>query len=611
MEKMQFIAQFSYNDKIFHLVLFKNRINCLCFDKDGNSCLSLNEDEKGAIVDVVRGLMIDEKRSSYVRDDNVNGRGYKIYCDPVTRNYFWKSEDGKDYASDNVFFNMKYNHMPSVVYFWKGSRTYEEELDRKLKKYFVRWAIEDLEHIYDYEKRIRMKEVYVRQGRKGRVKSILVSGAICLSGIFALGMLNNIFVTSMEGMFGEDWKNVFSDISVVETIDTEYTSPNYLDEATETTEYVIEIPETTEVVEEKDEYSWEVIRGAIERNPNLTEVEKNFLYELQFVFDENHQYMDLEMVVARLETLRITYESGICPDDPSIGGKYYPANNDNMIVNYNSTEFKDVVIDVFVHELMHVFQVPSHYNLTTELSNELFTREVLRRLHVNGVLDKFGKNIPYNTPGYYKYGDGYEPWMNMWYDVVEIIPQEDLCEFQFQSDEVILAEALSDDKSYGYDYQKAWRLIDLVNYSKNKLEFNYLPGEVSEQIDSELEYFYQLDGMSITKNANCFANDLSFSTTFSKNGADFLLETLGKSQYLEYDDCMMMHTGAQMKTYFSDAFPETTIHLEFIGRGNDSELGLGILKANEDYNKSYVIVVDDEFELEYSNYVSSNSTKSR
>jgi hypothetical protein len=81
---------------------------------------------------------------------------------------------------------------------------------------------------------------------------------------------------------------------------------------------------------------------------------------------------------------------------------------------------------------MHVLQCPSGYPLTTELSNEVFTREVLRRLFSNGILKKFGFNVAMSTPGIYHFGSGYDPWIKIWYNFMELIPQKDLCKFQFQ-----------------------------------------------------------------------------------------------------------------------------------------------------------------------------------
>lgn len=72
-----------------------------------------------------------------------------------------------------------------------------------------------------------------------------------------------------------------------------------------------------------------------------------------------------------------------------------------------------------------------------------------------------------------------------------------------------------------------------------------------------------------------------------------------------------MYTTVQQRTYFSDVFPKTTIHLALDGRGVYIGDGRKILKENGDYNKNFTVVVDDEFELLYTNYIENNSSKSK
>lgn len=557
---------------------------------------------------VIKSLIVDEKNSSYVRDDYANDRLYKIYYDSKSKNYFWKSNEGVDIASDNTVLNMKYNHIPDAIY---------HKNNKKLNKILKNYSYEEVEKLvngyydevflYPYKKDgysnhsredFYRKDVYVKSnslGKKiGKFISVLVRTGINL-GIFVgfLAFLNPIWNKSLE-LFGvESTKELIQNVvAIIE-------NANLNEEPTE-----IEIKlEAIKEPELKDTYNYDIIKNAIESNPNLTDIEKSFLYELRFVFDENHQYMDLDMIISRLKTLRIDYINETSKGN--FGGCYY--RSDNYIECYNnSTSFEDVDISIFLHEFFHVLQQPSKNNLTKELSNELFTREAVRRLHMRGVLDKFGKKIGMNHLKIYRYGEGYEAWIEIYYKLAEIVSQQTLCRFQFEGNENRLADGLTKhDTDYNIQYtiQKAWNLIEMINNSRNEDFLLLRPTKIIDDINDNINYFYQLCNTSIDEN---ITNNLSHFMTFDNLTAEFLLEILGKSEYLEYDDCIMIYTGAQMKTYFSDEFKETTIHIEFDGRGQNRNQGIEILKANGDYNKTYFIVVNDDLKEKYSNYVTQN-----
>ena len=297
MKNGQLIATFTHNNKKFEIIYDDYKLRCDCYDEKGQRQFKFSKEEISVIVEVVKSLKINENKSSYVRNECVNGKIYKIYYDSQSRNYFWKSDDDIDIAGDNVFLNGKYNNIPMAVSFWNRPRTYEQELDKKLKKYYVKWVIDDLDDIYDYNERIHQKEIYIKYGKKGFYKNIIIKSALNLALLATIPVMLHMGATSMEAIYGEDWIDSFHIFSSAETHPTEIIIPSYSEDVTE---YVVEIPEPTEVIEEKDEYNWELIRATIEKNPNLTDEEKNFIYELQFIFDEYHQYMDLDMVVSRL-----------------------------------------------------------------------------------------------------------------------------------------------------------------------------------------------------------------------------------------------------------------------------------------------------------------------
>lgn len=569
MTSSQIIARFNYENKIFCISLSKDRkIKYSYLDDKGETYFDLKKDEIELVTDVFKMLLVDEKNSSYVRDEKINNNAYQIFYDPKTKNYFWKSNTGELDVKDNIFFNMKYNNMPSVVYSYKDNFDLWKRIESDLGKEY-------------------RKEVFDRKRKK--FVSILVNAGLSLTFITSIAIMINGYNFGINSI-----NEIKPETSIVEVAETQYTTPAII-EATD---------EEIESIKEENNYSWEKIKQAIESNPNLSGEEKAFLYKLQFVFDENHQYMNLDMVIARLETLEIKYIAGY--DKESNGSKGLYNSNDNKIKYYYVNSFKEVNINVFLHEFFHVLQGSSSRFLK-ELSNEVFTREVIRRLHTMGELDEF--NIMIKTDEVYNYGDGYDDYIFIYYYLAELFSQEDLQRYQFECDENYLISSLEITKDTNLVW---WDLIDTIDILNPKYGYGsyFILLTQKEEIKEKFSKFYQLNGMSLNENANCFANDLSFSTRFSSSDGEFLLASLEKSHYMEYDDIMMFHTNIQMKTYFSNTFPETTIHCEFTGRGINSKNGNQILKDNGDYNKNYVINVDEEFEIAYSNYMS-NSSKAK
>lgn len=607
MKKNKFIAEFTHNNKIFQFVLFNNKLHCIYGIENGDSSLTLTDEDRYVIVKVAQSLIVDEKKSYFVRNDQVNGIRYKIWYDSISKNYFWHSNDGGDYASNNILLNLKYNDMPSVVYsdYRDGISKYERKLNRKLKRKYGRNVLSHFDNITDESERIYQKNLWITHRRGGWLKNILVSGVICLTALYSLGVMNDIYVMSMHDMYGDNWKSEISNISFLESSSVNDENDN-LEETLGTIEEIIEVPEITESIEDNIEYSWELIQDAILKNPHLTAKEKDFLCELRFVFDENYQYMDLNMIIERLATLEIRYNPESCERDYFIGGSYYIG--PNYIEMFRTTSFEEVDISTFLHEFFHVLQSLCTHEITHELSNELFTREALRRLHVSGVLDKYGFKIHKNNVGMFYYYGCYEPLMYYWYDFAELIPQEYLSRYQFETNDGLLITGLRQNVVVSdYDYEEfidnASGLLDVMYDTADSLH------EVSsyhhDKIYDYLEYFYDLVGKDLTTDVNCFANSLFFepSLEFTDTNCVFLLGIIGKSDYVQYSDIRSagLDASRQMRTYFSDSFPETTIHLAFemYGREEWTE----ILEATGDYGVTYTIVVDEDFQTAYSNFI--------
>ena len=93
---------------------------------------------------------------------------------------------------------------------------------------------------------------------------------------------------------------------------------------------------TDEVVVTKapvQEYSYEKIEKCIKDNPNLTINEKELIYMIDFVFDEYHEYMDMESVKYKLSTLAINYQNEIGISNVS---SYYNRKLNKIIYGFNN-----------------------------------------------------------------------------------------------------------------------------------------------------------------------------------------------------------------------------------------------------------------------------------
>jgi len=589
MKNGQFIAKFNHNDKVFEFILFNNRLYCICYDKEGKLISDLNEDEKNVVTSVVQSLIVDEKRSHYVRDDKVGENKYKIYIDPLTRNYFWKPLNGKDNPTDNIYLNLKYNNEPDVIYLKKINELSESELDKKLEKLYFSDFREMLNNNWITKERLYKKQRMLETGRKDMMKTIIKSSIVNLLILSTISTMVYIHLPQITELNNKNISN--NNIVIESTTNKESTA----------LAYVLEIPEINEQNDIKQLYSWERIKNAINNNPYLTTKEKEFLYELKFVFDENHQYMDLELITYRLENLRIIYNKNLYEKNSSYGGLYRTKNNEIEI--FKTDSFDDVNIHIFLHEFFHVLQAPNSNHLTKELSNDLFTMEIVKRLHANDIFEKHGiRKI--SCTSIYQY------WMNIWYNVIELLPQEDICKFQFQAEEEILYRGMCVDSSNIRQYNRACELIDIINNSENEFSFNHLPTEVIDLIAEKTNYFYEIRGKNMESN---IFNQLNSQNLLSNSNMQPILNFIGKDDYIEYSDCMLAITKIQHKTYFSNTFPENIISVSFQPRGNKelSKLGNEILRDNGEFNKTYTIVVDKDFELEYSNHITTKPTKGK
>lgn len=256
------------------------------------------------------------------------------------------------------------------------------------------------------------------------------------------------------------------------------------------------------------EYNFEDIRDAIENNPNLTDTEKDFLYKFRFVFDENNQYMNLNRTIDRLSNLKVTYVNSICPYDDTTLGTYKII--DNNITIYQAKDFETSDIRIFTHEFYHVLQDISS-RFTEELSNELFTRETLRKMCDLGLIeddsifkDEFGVCT--------KFGTGYEDYMYLYYRLADMMSEEDLRKYQFSCDEnIIISSLLEIDKKSNQGLEgnvEAYKLLESMdelryyNNENDSYEFSNSEDAYKDCCNYLDNYYKKLNGIDPKEDLN-------------------------------------------------------------------------------------------------------------
>ena len=191
-------------------------------------------------------------------------------------------------------------------------------------------------------------------------------------------------------------------------------------------------------------YNYNNIQKAIDQNEFMTDDEKNLLKSLKFYFDENHEYIDTDLVESRLSTLKFEYKDE-APDSSTMG-EYSPTKN--TIYLYNGNELSDIDIRVAIHEILHVLQSTHTKRFSQELSNEVATRELLRQMAERNLLEDtsiFENDYKYNS----EYGVGYDPCLPVQYTLYELLSPEEIKQYQFYADERIIINALERIQSNG------------------------------------------------------------------------------------------------------------------------------------------------------------------
>lgn len=540
------IAKFWYDEKFYDIALTRDlKFRYSYFDKDNNLHLNLSLRDYSIIYFVLTSLKVDKKNSFFIRNEFISGRKYSIFFDENTRNFFWTNTVFSS-DEDNIFLNMKYNHCCLTM-------SKETSSTEKL--------------IPDADVPSGMYRKYVYNNSSRKWISIFCIGAFCLE--------------LLAGIIANEITTVTSFVQNPVTYTASVIALN----------------------NDSDRYDWLLIEEAINKNEKLTDAEKDKILKTKFIFDEYHQYMDLPVVISRLSSLEIIYNVG--PNYWGPAGTYDALSNKitiNEAANIDEV-FADntlELISTFFHELFHVFQ-NGIGNKFSECSNEVFTREAIRRLYMRGELSEtITGNCDVRNVN--DFGRGYQNIIELYYAVAELVPRDVLIQFQFSKDFKIIADALA---QKGIARETAYRFFTSINsiellardIEKEKIEAYECLNEFYEKatnsnFNTDLFGFFQ-------KTAR---KDLV--RTDSQLGIFLCEETIG-CNYASYKDQIYIRANWFPKTIFSDSILENDICFYFGWEngclGALKQLGL---RTDDDGNDvEFVLVVDEETEEDFATFL--------
>lgn len=463
------IAIFEYK-KTKYIIKFieEKRIGFFRIDDLGNLNDKLTLEERKALNEVYRSLQINLKNSVFYSTYQIEKNNYNIYYDNSTQNYFWLSANKIYNSDDNIKLNFKYNHELGIVFSDINNNPFKGRKNM-------------------FNKIIKIN---------GKLVLVFVSASLTLS------MLSGCAVS--ESKLEESYNESYAEQSNSSIVDG-------------SSEVQFEIEEQNI----PKEYNFEDIKNILENNPHLSQEEKDLICKLQFVFDEYHSFMDLEVIRERLVTLSIDYQKEFF----SSTGGYYDYVNNKLVLN--AENFEEISKGKFLHEFFHVLQkeVRGYGYFSCELSNEFFTREVLLRLYKEGILGKEEFIHPYYKNAYKNdnlqidsenewlnfinmnsgFGEGYSDYMSIYYVLAQIVPKETLLSYQFnplQTEELKRALLRIVGNTNSEEIERSNNLINSINdlreYDTENNSYVYLKDDGN--IFAELDYYYKIaKGKSISE----------------------------------------------------------------------------------------------------------------
>lgn len=425
--------------------------------------LELDDDELTLVYRVFKSLQVNEDKSLNLGIKKINNKDFEILYDPNSRLYYWyQIINGKRYYTqdeDSIMLNFKYNHMPFVAY--NGD-------------------------IFDWKEEEQRIDQQQKNQRKKVIKRIFKNGAnIIILSVSAASIYLNLTDSSLASVMSKYYR-VVPNVQQAEKENLWGDFYGIFDQY------------------EKRPYDFQEIAKAIDGNKKLSDEEKEFIKNLKFYFDENHNYMDIDEIISRLQDLEIEYNPNPCKNNRITGEYRYDT---DKITLYNSDNYKNCKKIVLMHELMHVTQVYNTNKLTLELSNELATREAARRLNDMGLMADSEK-LKNDFDKYTLYGAGYNPCMSVEYLLANILSTETIKQFQNYTDELILINELEKIEAQGRNIKKdsveeqamrfrAIELLESINDMVERDEYGYINFTYTQDkynyVYDQIDHYYQIE----------------------------------------------------------------------------------------------------------------------
>lgn len=411
-------------------------------------------------------------------------------------------------------------------------------------------------------------------------------------------------------------------------------------------------------------YEFEDIVNAVDSNPNISEEDKSFIKEVfEEEFEDNKNYMDIELVMNRLRTLRIKYDRYYTynkdtgeyevthGDDVSYDtvGLYYDFNNTIMCLEspYPKSEiekrkdkpfgFNEFDKSTYYHEMNHAF---TKYDLDSVLSataeelsfwelndyvrtdsgifenitdkmqgtwNTEIYRETINEIFTQEYIDEY-----YNKTNQKDRSFGYCSSLPYMYCLAEILPKEVLREYKFNDNDSIITEGLlniSDNKEEAYKLTTSLKSIYMYENLVSRAETN---NNLNEYVEDILNEKYEKKYEEEVKQAKI--EELENYKRIHDGLAYFYKEKYNKDMS---DDMNMLiylyNTPVITKEEKQKVIKQFNIldeneEIQFIAKGYFSKYymerhpNIVIRYVDKDYNKNTIEIKDNNRYLEDDNY---------
>ncbi|MBP3708110.1 MAG: hypothetical protein J6J36_05835 [Clostridia bacterium] len=513
-KKYEPIAVFEHDNVKYCIVIVNGFINFFKYI-DNKLSEALSDKDIKLLLSVHKALTINKNNSIPVKNEYIDNKQFQIWYDTTNMLYFWYEIKNKSLCDVedkyNTILNLKYNHtsMYAVKREMFDLESYEAEQEkiRKENEQAEKEAMLKEENqkdmpngfdsfevkIFDWEayekKQQEEEEIAQREAGKKIRRNIKIGTAVVCATI--IGSLS--FIKYSDTKLAENLRQTISEYQISMPAE----------------EKEVTLEESIEQIKNQP-YNYNNIQKAIDQNEFMTDDEKNLLTSLKFYFDENHEYIDTDLVESRLSTLKFEYKDE--SPDSSTMGEYSPTKN--TIYLYNGTELGDTDIRVAIHEILHVLQSTHTMRFSQELSNEIATRELLRQMAERNLLQDtsiFENDYKYNS----EYGIGYDPCLPVQYTLYELLSPEEIKHYQFYADERIIINALeriqSNGKAIEYnsfeEQSYRARAIELLNAIDNlfvlnengRYDIQYSDEKFNQIYDILDTYYFQKNGYSMEK----------------------------------------------------------------------------------------------------------------